>query len=210
MAMQKMVRKAVTIISDFDTIKKLADPARREILRQVAIQPQTGTKLAQKLQLTKPTIGHHLKTLLKARLIRIERTEVGTHGILQKYYEPTSSLFIEDFEKVPSKLLLALSTSTYAYFLHLNMERLMGILSVFQLIEEIRGRSIEISPEQLEELAEEFATSVARIGKKYEKTESDISRETLSIKIYSEALKVIVTKSRWKKLFAGAVDLGLA
>lgn len=205
----RMKRKAVTIVHDSKTIKTLADHARREILRQVAIQPQTATKLARKLRLTKPTIGHHLQRLLKERLIRIERTEVGTHGILQKYYEPASSLFIEDFERVPLESLLDLSASTYTYFLHMNMERLLGIMSVFQLFGETQDQSIELTPQQLEELAEEFATHLARIGKEYEKSESDMPRETALIRIYSEALKAMMTEERWKTFFADIADLHL-
>lgn len=203
------MRKAVMMVHNSKTIKTLADPVRREILRQVANKPQTATKLARKLHLTKPTIGYHLQTLLKAGLIKIERTEIGTHGILEKYYEPTSSLFVEDFERVLSELLLNLSTSAYAYFLHINMERLMGILSVFHLIMEARGQSIEISSEQLEELAEEFAMQVACIGKRYERIMPDMSRETLAVKIYSEALSAMISKGSMKKFFTGIVNLRL-
>lgn len=197
----KMVRKAVKIVRDSVTIKTLADSTRREMLRQLTIQPQTATQLARKLHLAKPTIGHHLQALLKAKLIKIERTEIGSHGILQKYYEPISSLFIEDLEKMPLESLLAQSTSTYAYFLHVNMERLMGMLSALQLIKETRGRSIRISSKEFKELTQEVARSVARVGRKYEKTDMGMDRETLLIKIYSEALKSVITKNKWKKLF---------
>jgi DNA-binding transcriptional ArsR family regulator len=204
-----MVRRAVTVVRDSKTIKILADPARREILRQVAIRPQTGTQLAKKLHLTKPTIGHHLRALQEARLIDIERTEVGSHGILEKYYEPTSSLFIEDFEGATPKPMLDFSTFAFAHFLHASMERLIGALSVLHLIEEKRGRGIKIDPEQFKELALETAKHVTRVGERYEKMELDMNRETLFIKIYSEALKMILTESKWRKLFAGAIDLGL-
>lgn len=147
--------------------------------------------------------------LLKEKLIKIERSEVEAHGILQKYYVPASTLFIEDFEKVPSESLLALSTSAYACFLHINMERLMGALSVFQLIKETHGRNIEISSEQLEELALEFARHLAHVGRKYEEEMSDMSRETLSIKIYSEALNRVMTQDKWKKFFGDITNLGL-
>lgn len=198
-----MVRRAVTVVRDSKTIKILADPARREILRQVAIQPQTGTQLAKKLHLTKPTIGHHLRALREAGLIDIERTEVGSHGILEKYYKPTSNLFIEDFEGAIPKPMLDFSTFAFTHFLHASMERLMGALSVLHLIEEKGGRSIKIDPEQLKELALEAAKHVVRVGERYEKMELDMNRETLSIMIYSEALKAVMTKSKWRELFAG-------
>ena len=197
-----MAKTAVTVVRDSKTIRILADPARREILRQVAIHPQTGTQLAKKLHLTKATIGHHLRALQEARLIDIERAEVGSHGILEKYYEPTSNLFIEDFERSIPKPMLDFSTFAFAHFLHASMDRLIGALSVLHLIEEKRGRSIKIDPEQLKDLALEAARHVVRVGERYEKMELDMTREMLTIKIYSEALKAVMAESRWKELFA--------
>ena len=201
-AFGRMVRRAVRVVRDSKIIKILADPARREILRQVAIQPQTGTQLAKKLHLTKSTIGHHLQALREAGLIDIERAEVGSHGILEKYYEPTSNLFIEDFEGATPKPMRDFSTFAFAYFLHASMDRLIGALSVLHLIEEKRGHGIKIGPEQLKELALEIARHVARVGERYEKMELDMNREMLSVKIYSEALKAVMAESRWKELFA--------
>ncbi|MEM2875596.1 MAG: winged helix-turn-helix domain-containing protein, partial [Candidatus Bathyarchaeia archaeon] len=99
-----MGRKAVKIIRDPETIKVIADPVRREMLRLISVQPQTETQLAKKLGLSKPSTWYHLQTLLKVGLIRIADTKVGSHGILEKYYEPTSTLFLEDFDRIPPKL----------------------------------------------------------------------------------------------------------
>ena len=96
--------KVIRVIHETKIIKVLADPVRREILRQLGHEPQTQTQLARKLNLTKPSMKHHLRLLHKTRLIRIARTKAESHGILQKYYEPTSSLFIEDFETTPPHL----------------------------------------------------------------------------------------------------------
>jgi len=189
-AVTKVARKVVRVIYEPKIIKVLADPVRREILRQLRDEPQTQTQLAGKLNLTKPSMRHHLQLLRKARLIRIARTKVESHGILQKYYEPTSNLFIEDFEKTPPHL--------QKYFLQFHIERLRGMLSVFQLIGKKRGEPVKVTSDELKELAEEIATQMAKIGKKYEKTGATMNRETLLITIYSEALKEVMTGSRWK------------
>jgi len=167
-AVTKVARKVVRVIYEPKIIKVLADPVRREILRQLRDEPQTQTQLAGKLNLTKPSMRHHLQLLRKARLIRIARTKVESHGILQKYYEPTSNLFIEDFEKTPPHL--------QKYFLQFHIERLRGMLSVFQLIGKKRGEPVKVTSDELKELAEEIATQMAKIGKKYEKTGATISQ----------------------------------
>ena len=188
----KVARKVVRVIHEPKIIKVLADPVRREILRQLRHEPQTQTQLAGKLNLTKPSMKHHLQLLRKARLIRVARTKLESHGILQKYYEPTSNLFIEDFEKTPPHL--------QKYFLQFHLERLRGMLSVFQLIGKTRGEPIKVTSDELKELAQEIARQMAKVGKRYE-TGAAMNRETLLITIYSEALKEIMTESKWKNFF---------
>lgn len=193
-----MARKVIRVIHETKIIKVLADPVRREILRQLRHEPQTQTQLARKLNLTKPSINHHLQLLRKTRLIRIARTKAESHGILQKYYEPTSSLFIEDFETTPPHL--------QKYFLQFHLERLRGMLSVFQLIGKTRGEPIKVTSDELKELAQEIARQMSKVGKRYETTEATINRETLLITIYSEALKEIMTEDKWKDFFANIFD----
>ncbi len=189
-----MVRKAVKIIGDPAIIKILADPVRREMLRLIAARPQTETHLAKKLALSKPSTGHHLQTLLKAGLIEIAKTKVGSHGILEKYYEPTVTFFLEDFDRIPSAL--------QRYFIHGHIERLRGMLSAFQIMGEQPKNTVEITPEELKELAQEIARRMVKIAAKYEQVETEISRENLLIKIYSETLKSTMTEGKWQKFFA--------
>lgn len=196
--MINVARKVIRVIHETKIIKVLADPVRREILRQLRHEPQTQTQLARKLNLTKPSMRHHLQLLRKTRLIRIARTKAESHGILQKYYEPTSSLFIEDFETTPPHL--------QKYFLQFHLERLRGMLSVFQLIGKTRGEPIKVTSDELKELAQEIARQMSKVGKRYETTEATINRETLLITIYSEALKEIMTEDKWKDFFANIFD----
>jgi len=198
MVMIRVARKVVRVIYEPKIIKVLADPVRREILRQLRHEPQTQTQLAYKLSLTKPTMKHHLQLLRKTRLIRVARTKAESHGILQKYYEPTSNLFIEDFDKTPPYL--------QKYFLQFHIERLRGMLSVLQLIGKKQGEPFQVSSDELKELAEDIARQMARVGKRYENTEVAMNRETLLITIYSEALKEIVTEDKWKDFFANTFD----
>ncbi len=186
--------KAVRVIRDPEIIKLLADLVRREVLRLIAVEPLTQTQLAEKMMLTEPSISHHLQLLRKAGLIRIKRAEVGSHGILEKYYEPTAKLFIEGWEEIPPDL--------RRYFVHSHMERLRGMLSVFQLIAEEQGRNIEVRSEEVKELAQTIAKRIAIVGERYENTKVDVDRETLLIRIYSETLRTEMTGNKWKDFFS--------
>ena len=75
------------------------------------------------------------------------------------------------------------------------------MLSVFQLIGKNRGEPINVTSDELKELAHEVARQMAKVGKRYERTEVTLNRETLLIAIYSEALKEVITQSRWKDFF---------
>jgi len=193
-----VARKAVQLIDDLKTIKLLADPLRREIIREITNQPQTQSQLARKLELSPSSTMHHLKKLREAGLIKIERSEVGAYGIVEKYYEPTANLFIEDYKKASPKL--------QKYFLHTHVERLRGMLAVLELLTEKKQKSIEITSYELRDMAQGIANLLPEIAKKYEQTQMDANREILQIKIYSEALKSLICKSKWKDLFPEICD----
>lgn len=53
--------------------KALADPTRREILRQLAKGEQSAGELADRFDMTKPTVSHHFTVLKDADLIRSRR-----------------------------------------------------------------------------------------------------------------------------------------
>jgi len=186
--------KAVKVVRDPETIKLLADLVRREILRLIAVEPLTQKQLAEKVMIAEPSMSHHLQLLRKAGLIKIKEAKVGSHGILEKYYEPTAKLFIEDWEKIPPDL--------RRYFVHSHMERLRGMLSVFQLVAEEQGQNIQVSSEEIKELAQAIARRIALVGEKYENMEVDMDRETLLIRIYSETLKAEMTEGKWKDFFS--------
>lgn len=188
-----MARKAVQVIDDLKTIKLLADPLRREIIREITNQPQTQNQLARKLELSPSSTMHHLKKLREAGLIKIGRTKVGAYGIMEKYYEPTASLFIEDYKKASPKL--------QKYFLHTHVERLRGMLAVLELLIEKKEKAIQITPYELRDMAQEIANLLPEIAKKYERAQIDANREIVQIKIYGEALKSIISKGKWKDFF---------
>ena len=202
------LRRAVKIV---DNPKILADPVRREILRLLNIKPQTSTQLAERLNLSKSTVGHHLMVLRRMKLIKIKWAMPGPHGILEKYYEPVALVFIEDYRHIPKDL--------KKYFLSIHMERLRGVLSTLQLIGDMTSafQTLRKTWEQtvkipsdfdlLSELGNESLKYMTQIGQKYENMMTDLDAETMMTKIYSEALKAIISSSVWANVFASISEI---
>jgi ArsR family transcriptional regulator, arsenate/arsenite/antimonite-responsive transcriptional repressor len=61
-------------MKDFSTLfKALADPTRREILRLLRQRDMTPSQILEKLEVTQPTLSHHLDCLRRAELVESER-----------------------------------------------------------------------------------------------------------------------------------------
>ena len=56
-----------------DTFKALSDPTRREILRLLVKGDLAAGAIAERFDMTKPSISHHLNTLKQAGLVLDER-----------------------------------------------------------------------------------------------------------------------------------------
>lgn len=56
-----------------DSFKALSDPTRRRILQLLHIQNLTAGEIADRFQISKPSISHHLNILKQADLIQDER-----------------------------------------------------------------------------------------------------------------------------------------
>ena len=206
-----MTRQAVKVVHSPRAIKILIDPTRREILRQLTFKPQTATQLAEKMHLTKSTIGHHIAALRKFKFIKTKMAKPGSHGILEKYYEPKAVLFIEDYNKVPNEL--------RKDFLNLHIERLRGVFSAFQIagqpfdaLQLFNGSQKEETDvaadfDLMYELAREIAKQMTILGKKYEGTETEMDGETLFIKLYTEALRTVMSKDLWKNVFQKIITI---
>ena len=208
-----MARQAVKLVRSPRAIRLLMDPARREILRQLTFKPQTATQLAEKMRLTKSTIGHHIAALRRFKFIKTKMAKPGSHGILEKYYEPTAVLFIEDHKKVPREL--------GKDFLNIHMERLRGLFTTFQ----ITGRTLNtLQPyskserqevgvttdfDLMHELAKEVAKQMTILGKKYVGSETDMDGENFFRKIYGEALRSVIAKDLWRNIFENAIAMSM-
>ena len=60
-------------MSNQDTFKALADPTRREILRLLADGSMSAGDLADRFEMSKPSLSHHFGLLKQADLVRSHR-----------------------------------------------------------------------------------------------------------------------------------------
>ena len=56
-----------------DAFKALADPTRREILRLLRKREMTAGEIAERFDMTKPTMSHHFAVLKEAELVTSRR-----------------------------------------------------------------------------------------------------------------------------------------
>jgi DNA-binding transcriptional ArsR family regulator len=182
-------RRAVLIVEDPEVIRLLSSFIKSEILRLLSKKPMTETQLSKVLELTKAAVGYHLRPLRDAGLIEIVRYETQEHGI-SKYYSTVASMVIVDPDSVP--------TDKKRYFVETQMMHLEGMLSVFRLY----GMIEEVSPENLEKLAETMLKQLKIVGQRYTTEKGEGSEtESLRIRIFAEALDNLVKLNKYRSLF---------
>lgn len=71
---------------DEEVAKIFSDKTRLKIVKLLSEKELTNSQLAALLNLSKPTISHHLKLLLNAEIVKISRIEHEEHGIAMKFY----------------------------------------------------------------------------------------------------------------------------
>ena len=69
-----------------ETAKIFSDKTRLKIMELLSEKELTNSQLSRMLNLSKPTISHHLRLLLDAEIVKISRKEHEEHGIQMKFY----------------------------------------------------------------------------------------------------------------------------
>jgi DNA-binding transcriptional ArsR family regulator len=76
-----------------DQFRAVGDPTRQRIISLLSERAATTSQLAEALGQPKGSVGHHLKVLEEAGLIRVVRTR-QVRAITEKYYGRTARLFM--------------------------------------------------------------------------------------------------------------------
>lgn len=169
--------RAAYVVRDEKIAMLLVDPMRRTILNLLADKSFTESQLSESLGLTDASIGHHLRILLRAKLIKIERREEESHGIMQNFYRSVALCIVVDTGKMPK--------SVAKYFFPINIERVRGALAA---IDKSGKRLTRFTTKQLEEIAENLAQQIASEAAKLESRRSLYDREAIALEIYRKAV----------------------
>jgi DNA-binding transcriptional ArsR family regulator len=83
----------VLVVRQPEQLKALADELRGKIVVLLRERARSITELAERLGLPKGTVGHHVKVLEKAGLIKVVRTR-KVRALTESYYGRTARLFL--------------------------------------------------------------------------------------------------------------------
>jgi DNA-binding transcriptional ArsR family regulator len=81
------------VVSDTAQLRALGDEVRGRIVGHLRERAASASDLAKLLDMPKGTVGHHLKVLERAGLIRVVRTR-QVRAVTEKYYGRVARLFI--------------------------------------------------------------------------------------------------------------------
>jgi DNA-binding transcriptional ArsR family regulator len=81
------------IVSDPKQLRAMADPFRVQLVQLMRDQARSTQQLSEELSVPKGTVGHHLKVLESAGLIRVVRTR-KVRAMTEKFYGRSARLFL--------------------------------------------------------------------------------------------------------------------
>jgi DNA-binding transcriptional ArsR family regulator len=85
------------IVSDPAQLRAMADPFRTQLIQLLRDRARSTQELSGELSMPKGTVGHHLKVLESAGLIRVVRTR-KVRALTEKFYGRTARLFLYQTE----------------------------------------------------------------------------------------------------------------
>ncbi len=94
--------KAFIVIREPEAFQLLADETRRKILYLLRVKDMTVNQLAAELGLTPQAIYHHIRKLLKGKMIEVTKEERVGH-LIESYYRATAEDFLLSMGKMKAK-----------------------------------------------------------------------------------------------------------
>jgi len=83
----------VLVVAETEQLRALADDLRIKIVASLRERAASTSELARELGLPKGTVGHHVKVLERAGLVRVVRTR-RVRALTEKYYGRVARLFV--------------------------------------------------------------------------------------------------------------------
>lgn len=85
------------VVAEPKQLKAMADPLRVQLIQLMRNRARSTRELAEEVSAPKGTVGHHLKVLESAGLIRVVRTR-KVRAVTEKFYGRTARLFLYQTE----------------------------------------------------------------------------------------------------------------
>ena len=85
------------LVSDPAKLRAMADPFRVHLVQLLRDKARSTQEISEQLGIPKGTVGHHLKVLESAGLIRVVRTR-KVRALTEKFYGRTARLFLYQTE----------------------------------------------------------------------------------------------------------------
>ncbi len=85
------------LVSDREQLRAIADDVRTKIVSLIRDRAKSTQELSRELGLPKGTVGHHVKVLEHAGLIRVVRTR-KVRAVTEKFYGRSARLFLWEVE----------------------------------------------------------------------------------------------------------------
>ena len=158
----------VLVVRESEQLRALGDDLRAKIVVLLRERAASTTELAEKLALPKGTVGHHVKVLEKAGLIRVVRTR-KVRALTEKYYGRTARLFLfkssddADGEGVPDVAAASLRTAAEEMLPSVDDDRTTFAVLRLRLTDHDADRFVR----RLERLTREFRAADTPTGEPY-------------------------------------------
>lgn len=136
----------------------------------------TQLQLADKLGLSDASLNYHMKILMKAGLVSIERQEAEEHGIIQKFFAPVAYTFVYDLDAMPKDV--------SRYFYPLSLERARAAIALMGKKEGSIGRDSKT----IDGVAASLSRMLVIVARQYAKKEAAYDSEGLACEMYSKAV----------------------
>jgi len=98
----KALMKAFIVIREPEGFQLLADETRRKILYLLRVKEMTVNQLAGELGVTSQAIYHHVRKLLKGKMIEVTKEERVGH-LIESYYRATAEDFLLSTGKIKAE-----------------------------------------------------------------------------------------------------------
>ena len=132
--------KAMMVIWEPSAYQLLADETRRKILYLLRVKEMNVNQIAQELGITSQAIYHHIRLLLKGKMIEVVREERIGH-LIESYYRATAEDFLLSSGKISSKKIQSKK---------LAIEQGIAVLNVLNKL----GFELEFDEEKIRQLVE--------------------------------------------------------